>query len=551
LEKQAAEIKENNQMRARFYTYVSHEFRTPLSMIIGPLYQLMEGKNTEPVTDLYKTIFRNAQRLLSLVSELLDLSRIEKGKMELSMKQLIINEVVKETVDSFSDEAKRRHISLSFLQCPSPIVTFIDKDKLEKILINLLSNALKYTADGGNIKVTLSGSDQSELQETINARKYPGRWFGISVKDNGIGIEKGNKEKIFDHFFRDTTANEGWGIGLAFVKELVVLLGGDVFVDSEAGKGSEFRVVFPVRQNVSGKYFEKETPDYKEAVTAIIEKSLLSADLTKPAEEPDNNDPPMQQPVVSKSKNGSRPVVLIVEDDVDLRHFIADLLARQYKVSVAEDGRQALDYLREEETDIVISDIMMPEMDGLELCKSIKSDINICHIPVILLTAKSSDADKIEGLEQKADDYITKPFNPRELFQRIANLIELRKLLQHKYRQQAFLEPDQSDVQSLDDQFLGRVREIIEREIGSSALTVEMIYTEMGIGRSNFHRKFRALTGQSANQFIRSYRLKKARRLLEQKAGNISQVAYEVGFTSTAYFTKCFKEKFGMLPSKV
>jgi signal transduction histidine kinase/ligand-binding sensor domain-containing protein/CheY-like chemotaxis protein len=548
LAKQADEIKENNQMLSRFYTYVSHEFRTPLSMIIGPLYQLISGTNTEDANILYKTMFRNAQRLLTLVAELLDLSRLEKGRMELSREQLNVNKLTNEITSSFAEEAGRRHISLSFLQNGPQVTTLTDKDKLEKILINLISNALKYTSAGGDVKVALNTTLKSKYSNIIDNRKYPGGWFEISVKDNGIGIDRQYKEKIFDHFFRDDTSrHEGWGIGLAFVKELIVLFEGDIFVESEPGKGSEFTVFLPVTKTDAPDENPGEENSGPGKTMTVVEGSCLPADCVKQ----EGGEAVLRNQTALKFSDGSRPDVLVVEDDEDLRHFIVSLLEEKCKVEIAENGRRALEHLKKEETDIVISDIMMPEMDGLELCRSIKSDINICHIPVILLTAKSADSDKIEGLEQKADDYITKPFNPEELVQRVANLIELRKLLQNKYRQQAFLEPEQSDVPSLDDQFLCRVRAIIEREIGSSALTVEMIYTEMAIGRSNFHRKFKALTGQSANQFIRSYRLKKARQLLEQKAGNISQVAYEVGFTSTAYFTKCFKDEFGMLPSKV
>lgn len=539
LEQQAEELKESDEMRSRFYTYVSHEFRTPLTLIISPLSQVLSGLYTGNISELHKVMLINARRLLFLVDDLLDLAKLEKGRMELQLTFNKVNPLVNRALLVFKELADQKKIKLSFLQSDEDAKCFLDRDKLEKVLLNLLSNAFKFTPDGGAITVEVSSSNTEKNKEALFPGKFLDGWIRISVKDTGPGIDLEKQKKIFKHFYQENVNYKGWGVGLALVKELVSLHLGEVKLDSYPGKGSTFSVFLPlsaevkdiVKSEVDDRDIQqRDSSSLHDAVSVMAGSQNYFASVSE--------------------ENSQRSYsVLIVEDNNDIRQYISSLLTDKYKIIEAENGKLAWEYLTKTSIDIVISDIMMPQMDGFELCRLIKSNIDTCHIPVILLTAKTSEIDKIEGLEKGADDYLMKPFNPIELRKRVENLIELRQLLQKKYRNDMLLNPHEIETESLDEIFLDKIRQIVDREIASQELTVETIYKEMGFGRSTFHQKFKALTGYSANQFIRSYRLKRARQLIEQKAGNISQIAYEVGFTSTAYFTKCFKEEFGILPS--
>lgn len=541
LVKQAEELKNVEEMRSRFYTYVSHEFRTPLTLIISPLSQLLSGFYADNVSALYKVMFRNANRLLSLVDELLDLAK--QGKMGLKLSLNKLNPLIERILLVYKDSADQKGIEISYLQYDKDIRCYYDRDKIEKIFSNLLSNAIKYCPNGSLVKVEVSSSSSKDEPKTNNLKhKFPNGWIRMTVKDNGPGIEEEKLQHIFKHFYQGNVDKSGWGVGLALVRELVSLHSGEVIVDSSMGKGTVFSVFIPMISKENKAVSKENVSD----IYAMNDTDELSDDS---ADNVDLDDAEVAIKGGEVTQSNKRFSVLVVEDNEEIRFYLTQLLKSQYNVEEAANGLLALDCIAKSKFDMVISDVMMPEMGGLELCQHIKTDINTCHIPVILLTAKTSDIDRIEGLEKGADDYLSKPFSALELKIRIDNLIELRQLLQRKYRQDVLLNPKEIQIESLDEIFLDKIRQIVEREIASDELTVEKIYTEMGFGRTTFNQKFKSLSGISANQFIRSYRLKRARQLLEHKAGNISHIAYEVGFTSTAYFTKCFKEEFGILPS--
>jgi signal transduction histidine kinase/ligand-binding sensor domain-containing protein/CheY-like chemotaxis protein/AraC-like DNA-binding protein len=541
---QAEQLKEMSLMRSRFYTYLSHEFRTPITMIMGPVQQLLSGTFSGNVNEQLKIVMRNSKKLLHLIDELLDLSKIEKGSMSLKAGFTNIVPFLNRVVLSFSSLAERKHIKLNFEKPDNGITCYFDRDKLEKVIYNLLSNAFKYTPENGEITLCVSAESPSA--------NYPEGKVVIKVKDNGAGIEKERLPHIFEQFYQGQSADKadkkGWGVGLALVKELVGLHRGEIAVESTQSLGTIFTFWIPLGQahltkaeinhhQVDDEDDKSETgynlPEIQEAVE-VLEGEIRAA----------------QESIPATSDAGKKYTVLIVEDNADIRNYVRQILQKEYKILEAENGLEGCEKALATRTDLIVSDIMMPVMDGYELCRKIKTDFNTCHIPVILLTAKTSDIEKIEGLEKGADDYLTKPFNPVELKKRIENLIELRQQLQRKYRQDILLNPAQVEVKSVDERFLEKVKAIIDHNLSSPELSVEKLYTDMGMGRSNFHSKFRALTGQSANQFIRSYRLKRAQQLLAKNAGNISEIAFEVGFTSTAYFTKCYKAEFGKLPSE-
>ncbi|RPH34084.1 MAG: response regulator [Bacteroidales bacterium] len=558
LAEQTEKLKEMSQMRSRFYTYLSHEFRTPLTMIMGPLQQILSGSFSGDLRNLHKIMLRNTKRLLHLIDELLDLSKLERGSMELKASFNKVNPFIKRIVLSFEIISEQKSIKLSFIESKQDIKCYFDRDKLEKVIYNLISNAIKYTPDHGEISVTVDSDDTNSELSTSKAEKYNEGWVKIIVKDNGIGIREEHLPYIFEQFYQDKSSafpsKKGWGIGLALVKELIELHHGKIHVKSIIGKGTEFSILLPLGKHHLSKdeiiekdYFEfiksvdtsKESIDSDQTSSDLIEVKDLLLDEVTGSEESEYKD----------AGRFKRYTILIVEDQQDIRQYVHQLLQKDYLVIEATNGKEGIEKTFTSMPDLIVSDIMMPILDGYELCRRLKTDIITCHIPIILLTAKTSDVGKIEGLEKGADDYLIKPFNPVELKKRIENLIELRQQLQRKYRQEVLLNPNVVIAKSMDERFLEKIRSIIESNISSPDLTVEKLYTELGISRSNFHSKFRALTGQSANQYIRTYRLKRALQLIEQHAGNIAQIAYDVGFTSTSYFTKCFKYEFGKIPS--
>ena len=524
---EANRIREMDTIKSKFFANISHEFRTPLTLIQGPLQQIEEqasdhnkqnGTISVPWRQL-KTMRRNTDRLLELVNQLLDLSRLDAGSMKLQIIKGDVLQLLKTIAASFDSMAERKqiHYHIHFPE-QSPIV-FFDKDKLEKIFTNLLGNAFKYTPEQGTVSITITTE---------------GNRLRLLIEDNGPGIPKKELDKVFDRFYQvEGTEDKGSGIGLALVKELIELYRGQISVSSEPGKGSRFRVSLPMDKN-----------DFKENELVYgqyhAEPVFTNRDIYSE-----------QQTTENGQLNSNLPLLLIVEDNPDLRTFIAETVSSAYQVEQAMNGKEGLEKAIALIPDIIISDVMMPLMDGFTMTEKLKKDERTSHIPVILLTAKAGQEHKIEGLGTGADDYLTKPFDAKELLVRIENLVNQRKLLRKKFAGTIQLKPSEVTVKSLDEIFLANVMQSIEKNMEEEDFGVEELAKKVAMSRSQLHRKLIALIGQSPSDLIRQTRLLRAKELLQKKAFTPSEVAFKVGFNSHTYFSKCFKEEFGISPSEV
>lgn len=516
------QLREMARVKSRFFANISHEFRTPLTLIMGPL----EGMSGKP----FDSMLHNTRRLLNLIDQLLELSKIESGKMKLKAAPQDVAPFLKGVLSSFEMEADLREVELIFAGQPREILLYFDVDVLDKIICNLLSNALKFTPGGGT--VTLSAVVEEWKKEKEGHAV-------ISVRDTGPGIPPDQLPHVFDRFYQAGTTQtyegkqKGSGIGLALVKELVTLHHGRIEAFSD-GKGSRFILHLPLGRD----HFQKEEIiDMPETFprprnAGVIDESPGDAD----GEE-------------IHGAQAGEPVILVVEDNAEMRHYIAESLQDTFTVIQATDGNEGIQKARESVPDLIISDIMMPHTDGYQLCATLKKDVTTSHIPIILLTAKASDENIIKGLETGSDDYITKPFNAKILNSRVKNLIEMRRDLQERIRRDMLLQPVEISVSSVDETFLKELQELIEKNLSDSGFNVEALAGKLYMSRASLYRKILALTGQSPNHFIRSYRLKRAAQLLRGKFGNVTEVAMEVGFSNMAHFAKCFKEAFHQLPS--
>lgn len=529
---EADKLRELDRLKSNFFANVSHEFRTPITLILSPLEQLLNGSFRGDQRRYFQGMRRNAQRLLQLVNQLLDLSRLESGRMQLRVADGDLAHFVRALAWSFESLAMRKQIAYEVQTPADPLPAWFDRDKVEKILTNLLSNAFKFTPEEGAISVQLTAE---------------GDWVRLSVRDSGIGIPAAQLGHIFERFYQvnnapagdqETAPTLGTGIGLALIRELAELHGGRIDVESTEGKGSVFTLRLP------------RTKALLPAHATYADHPSGNDDTLLAAEMPDADRPaPPANPL--ESAGGARlPVVLIVEDNAEVRQYVREQLAGQYQLLEAPNGRAGLERAIETIPDLILSDIMMPELDGVSLARRLKSDERTSHIPVILLTAKAEQEEKIEGLETGADAYLTKPFDVRELQVRIRRLIEQREKLQAKYRQSALFVPQKVDMPSMDDAFLHKVRTAIEANLDDETFSVIELGQQVGMSRSQLHRKLKALTGHGPNEIIRHIRLERAQQLLRQKVGTVSEVAFMVGFNSLAYFSKCFSEHFGYMPSQ-
>jgi signal transduction histidine kinase/DNA-binding response OmpR family regulator len=553
LEEQSEKLQEMDKAKSRFFANISHEFRTPLTLIMGPVEQMLSGSLEKDRKERLNLVLRNSHRLLTLINQLLDLSRFDGGKMKLTAARQNIVPFLKGILASFELVASQKKIDLIFSvhQDEEDITLYFDAEKLEEVIGNLLSNALKFTPGGGEITVALK-----EIAAKTGGENVPPDFLDISVRDTGIGISKEQLAHIFDRFYqakgftgdRQDFDPKGTGIGLALAKELVNLHHGKIDVHSSEGKGTEFIVRLPMGN-------EHLKPD------EIVEPSEITTDRKKPGEmsplsiveEKEEDDTGAVAAASDNGKNGEpetpdKNVILVVEDNAEVRRYIKGALEPLYTVKEAVNGREGIDRAREIIPDLIISDIMMPEVDGCELCKTLKTDIKTSHVPIILLTAKASEENIIEGLETGADDYITKPFNTTILCTRIKNLIDLRRHIQEKIQRLMMMQPAEIQVSSMDQTFIKEVQTAIEKNLSEPEFNVDQLGKTLYMSRATLYRKIQALTGESPRDFIRSYRLKRGAQLLKAHFGNVTEVAFEVGFSSTAYFTKCFKEKFHQLP---
>ncbi len=529
-------VHEADQMKLKFFTNISHEFRTPLTLILGPLEKLLNSGNIQKdIHHQLALIHRNTLRLLRLVNEIMDFRKIETGRMKLHVTKNDMAGFVHDIYFSFNDLAKRNQIDYTFKCGHKDINGWFDRDKVEKIIFNLISNAFKFTPPGGEIIVEIdkTGNDSEGQNSATNAV--------IKVSDNGRGITKEHLERIFDRFYQvesNTSAVwQGSGIGLSFIKNLVEIHYGNINVESEKWKGTTFTVTLPV---------SKDTFNKNEIIDSLYTNENFIAPLRTISDIDENH---LQENITHEQKS-HKPSVLLIEDNADVRLYIREEINHDYQVLEAENGKEGLELASSNHIDLIVSDIMMPEMDGLELCKQIKTNLDTSHIPVILLTARTSDDYKLKGLEIGADDYVFKPFNATVLSARIKNLIESRKKLKMQFSRDLSLSPKDLTVTSPDEKFLTKTLEIVEKFISDSEFNVDRLVEEIGMSRSVFYRKLKNLTGQSANDFIKTMRLKRAAQILRQNKLTISEVSYEVGFNDPQYFSKCFSKQFGITPSQ-
>lgn len=523
----AEKLREVDQLKSRFFANISHEFRTPLNLIDGPARQLAAGM-VEDVRETGRMISRNSQRLLRLVNQLLDISKIESGQMRLHIAQGDIGETVRGVAASFESTAARRGIEFSVETPEQPIYGWFDGDAIEKILANLLSNAFKFTESGGEVSIRVHRNDA------------PMYGVDVTVSDTGIGIAPGQIGKIFDRFYQVddsyTRAQEGTGIGLAFAKELVDLHQGRITVESEPGKMSVFTVFLPLGRE---DYHADDIVEHDARST----RALAVQDATEAEESADGEN-------AEPDQNHDVPLILVVEDNADMRRYIRSHLARDYRVDESLDGGSGLKRAFETIPDLIISDVMMPKMDGFELCRRLKTDERTSHVPVILLTAKAADGHKLEGLETGADEYLIKPFDAQELLVRLRNLIEQRRRLRQAFQRELVVRPSGIVVSSADERFLKKVFEVVEQHLSDPDLDPFVLAESVAMSRSQLHRKLRALTGYSTMDLVRHFRLQRAAELLRKKVGRVSEIAYEVGFNNLSYFAKQFHKKYGVNPSE-
>lgn len=534
------EVLELTHSRLVFFTNISHELRTPLTLIADPVEMLLEDSGIKGKSrELLKMVQRNALALQQLVSNILDFRKIQNGKMELKLYRFDIVKTLTMWVGDFQLTAERKqirlHLDVDDLKGSHEMIA--DQDKISRIVFNLLSNALKYTPAGGEIFVSLK-------DEGANLR--------LDVKDTGKGISQDEADKIFERFFQAKGAASGTGIGLALVKSFVELHHGEARVESELGKGSDFIVVIPREQEGDSQVIhnDEDIVDNSVNASASTGKNLVDESVLQYIDDGDRSRGKVQRLV---SENTNRPTVLVIDDNTDIRQYERTLLQDEYVVLEAADGKEGLAVALKEVPDLVICDVMMPVMDGLELTEQLKTNTATSHIPVIMLTAKNLEEHRAEGYEHGADSYITKPFHSKVLLARIENLLRQRQLLKNLYQgtKEAEKEISEAHLEDRDKQFLKQLQAIIQKNISDSEFGVEDMGQQIGLSRVQLYRKVKAMTGSSVVDLLRKARLAKARRLLETRSMSVSEVAYEVGFSAPSYFTKCFKEEYGMLPGDV
>ena len=516
-----------NELKSKFFTNISHEFRTPLTLIMGPLRQLLDQSADGKDTRLLQGALKNTNRLLNMVNQLLDLSRAENKHLRLDLEKNNYVSFLKGLVMSFESLAEIKQIEISFESNCNQLELWYDIEKMELIFFNLLSNAFKYTSEGG--KVSLIIKEEDERVEVL-------------IQDTGSGIADDELPYVFDRFFRvENTGEDGSGIGLSLAKELVELHHGEIGVESRLGEGTIFSVQF----QKGNAHFQRDVlvnDGFSEAQEPFLHSTVDMGLLQENTE---------SGHLIEEGKRSmvhTKPNVLLVEDNKDVRQYLKEQLAEQFQLLEATNGQEGFELAIKHMPELVISDVMMPVMDGMELCTQLKQDVRTSHIPVILLTAKAEKEDRLEGLELGADEYLTKPFHTRELNIRVRKLIELRIQLRKKLLESPMLSIKQLEGNPVENRFVEKVYSCIETHLANPQFGVEMLAEQIGISRSQLNRKLKAITDRSANKYIQHIRLQKALSLLETENINVSEVAFQTGFNSVAYFVKCFREHFGKTP---
>ncbi len=542
--KHQADLDAATQSKLRFFTNVSHDLRTPLTLIAEPVEQLAAAPNLdESQKTLIRIADKNVRILKRLINQILDFRKYENGKLDIRLAEAPVGELLAEWAEAFRATARKRDIKLSLdISLPEGFTMAVDTEKIERVFFNLVSNAVKYTPDNGRIAVVC---------------RLEGGELVLSVADTGMGIPAEDLGNIFDRFFQvDRVHPNGSGIGLSLAKAFVELHGGSISVDSTVGKGSTFTVRLPVSHIDSAATGAVPTISSSE-----IESELGKIDQTLPALAPssDPSDPSAPQ----------KPLLLVIDDNEDMRLLVKQLMSGDYEVIGAPDGKEGMRLAAKYVPDIIICDVMMPVMDGLELCRRVKEEISTSHIPVLLLTACSMDEQRAQGYDSGADGYLAKPFNAAVLRSRCKSLVDNRKRIKDLWTSSPLpSNPNGVNIKAegaakaprpavataagapaVDNEFYARFLEIVRREMGAPELNVDTLASKMGLGRSQFYRKIKALTNYSPVELLRSLRLKQARELLASTSRSVSEIAYEVGFSTPAYFTRCYREAFGETPT--
>jgi len=520
---------EIERTKEEFFTNISHELRTPISLILPPIHEIQKrGRLDNFSRDLITLAEKNAVRLLRLVNQVLDFNKLGVEVLRLKVSEVEMVSFCKDIFSLFEDQAKRNQIDFLLENKVVEQTVWVDAEKLETVLFNLLSNAFKFTPNGGRIEVLLSlDENPSELNEGV---------FQIVVKDSGVGIPKEDQRKIFERFYQTPIGKKkesGSGIGLTLVAEYIELHHGFIQLESEIGKGTEFTISIP------------------------LGKSHLPVDSI----EKDTQIKLLAKPSLKKEKNGSRfyqlklesdkPTVLLIDDNMDMIDFIRTSLGHKYNFILAQNGQEGLRKANNFNPNIIVSDIMMPKMDGLSLCRKVKENPKTAHISIIFISAKSMTENRVEGISVGADAYIVKPFEIELLEAQIDTLIQRQKELREYFRNELIhLQSPTDSTNNEDNKFVKRVMDLIEANISNSELTVELIASEMAISSTHLYRRLKSITDHSPKEIIQKYRLKKASQLLQNKEGNITEVMYRVGFTSSSYFSKCFKLEYKVSPKQ-
>ena len=517
-QQKALRLKELDEFKSRFYTNITHEFRTPLTVILGMARQV-EKEPRKHLREGLQLIHRNGSNLLRLINQMLDLSKLENNAFQLQLQQGDIVPYLRFLTESFQTYAYEKGLSLHFSSPFDSLSMDFDAEQIKQVMSNLLSNALKFTPAGGEVDVSL---------------KSKGAQLSIEVSDNGIGISEKDLPHIFDRFYQVTCATtrqgEGTGIGLAHTQELLKLMGGDISATSELGKGTSFLIRLPIRRNI-----RTIAPPIE---LAGKEGWVGSLPVPKTA-------------TTNKEENRALPKLLIVEDNPDVVVYLRTCLEGQYAVDIADDGKTGIEKAFEHIPDLIISDVMMPEKDGFELCHTLKNDLRTRHIPIILLTAKADAASRLEGLGTGADAYLSKPFLQEELLIRLEKLLELRRKLQERYAGSVKGNNPQGIEPTLEDLFLRKVQELVLAHLSEAVFSNLQLAKRMHLSESQLFRKIKALTGRSTAVYIRSIRLQKAKELLESSRFTVSEVAFQVGFNSPSYFSRVFSKEFGIPPKSL
>lgn len=527
LEEMVVQVEELSKSKINFFTNISHELRTPLTLILGPIEQLQNAAHVISEREhkhLLEIIERNAYRLLKLINQLLEMRRIESNTMELHPYQSNLAQFLAEITGLFENLAQEKQIHLSFQNHCDNALTAFDPDKIEKIVANLLSNAFKHTLAGGSIAVTLGKSTAQQ--------------FRITVEDTGKGISQEQLPHIFERYYSAKEDQHSSGIGLAYIQELIQLHEGKIEVESELGKGTKFLVDIPANLN-NGNVLEINSVAANDLqITHLEVQHLLTLN---------GNAKPFQ---TNRKTDAPLPRILVVEDNPDMADFLETILSNNYSVLKARNGREGLHIAQNHSVDLIVSDIMMPEMNGLAFCNIIKTDFKTSHLPVILLTAKKMEEDIMEGYVTGVDDYMTKPFNPQLLEIRIENLLNQREQLRSKFNRDFALQPKEVKLTSPDEELLQRLVEIMEAHIDDSDFNVNKMCEMVHLSHMHFIRKVKQLTGKKPIDLLKSYRLKRAKDLLQQNKTNIAEIAYMVGYDLPNSFSRAFKKEFGFSPSE-